>query len=205
LLGKLSIREYLEKTASREPLPGGGSAAALMAALAAGLVEMVAHLTLGRKGYAGVQGAMAAAAGDAKALRERLAEAVDRDSEAYRAVMAALRLPRASPGEAEARRRSIEEAYREAVRVPMEVAEGAASVLALAGPVAAGGYRVALTDAVAAVHAARAALHAAAANVRVNLSGLEGGAWRQAAEERIRGIEARGEETAAGVLSRAGS
>ena len=51
MLSEMKISDLLEKTASDEPVPGGGSIAALSAALAASLTEMVANLTLGKKGY----------------------------------------------------------------------------------------------------------------------------------------------------------
>ncbi|NQT55167.1 MAG: cyclodeaminase/cyclohydrolase family protein, partial [Desulfobacteraceae bacterium] len=50
-LTDLSIKEFLVKTASNSPVPGGGSIAALSAAVAASLSEMVARLTIGKDGY----------------------------------------------------------------------------------------------------------------------------------------------------------
>ena len=50
MLAELTIKEFLEKIASNSPAPGGGSVAALSAALAASLTEMVAKLTIGKKG-----------------------------------------------------------------------------------------------------------------------------------------------------------
>jgi formiminotetrahydrofolate cyclodeaminase len=47
MLSELTIKEFLEKTASESSTPGGGSVAALSAALAASLTEMVANLTIG--------------------------------------------------------------------------------------------------------------------------------------------------------------
>ena len=58
MLANLTIKEYLEKTASNTAVPGGGSGAALSAAVAASLVEMVAKLTIGKKGYADVEAQM---------------------------------------------------------------------------------------------------------------------------------------------------
>ena len=55
MLRDLSITEFLQQTASAEPLPGGGCAAALNAALAAGLTEMIANLTIGRKDFQAVE------------------------------------------------------------------------------------------------------------------------------------------------------
>ncbi len=54
MLAELTIKEFLEKTASGSPVPGGGSVAALSAALAASMTEMVANLTIGKKDYEAV-------------------------------------------------------------------------------------------------------------------------------------------------------
>jgi len=65
MLAELTIKEFLEKIASNSPAPGGGSVAALSAALAASLTEMVAKLTIGKKGYEAVEDEMRAVARDA--------------------------------------------------------------------------------------------------------------------------------------------
>ena len=58
MLAELTIKEYLEKTASNTAIPGGGSGAALSAAVAASLVEMVAKLSIGKKGLEDVEAQM---------------------------------------------------------------------------------------------------------------------------------------------------
>ena len=72
MLTDLTLPEFLEKTASNSPVPGGGSIAALSAAIAASLSEMVAHLTIGKKGYKGAEEEMQNIAKDASQYRERL-------------------------------------------------------------------------------------------------------------------------------------
>ena len=55
-----TIADYLDKLAGAEPEPGGGSVAALVGALGAGLVTMVTSLTLGKEKFAAVEDDMAA-------------------------------------------------------------------------------------------------------------------------------------------------
>jgi len=45
-----TVDQFLDALASSEPVPGGGSGAALAGALAAGLLSMVCNLTIGKKG-----------------------------------------------------------------------------------------------------------------------------------------------------------
>ena len=50
-----SCREFVTVLASNEPAPGGGGAAALVAALGTALGNMVGSLTVGKKKYADVE------------------------------------------------------------------------------------------------------------------------------------------------------
>ena len=52
MLTELTIKDFISKVISNDPVPGGGSVSALNGALAAALSAMVANLTVGRKKYA---------------------------------------------------------------------------------------------------------------------------------------------------------
>ena len=65
----MPLDELLTVTASKEPIPGGGGIAAMTAASAAALVEMVANLTIGKKKYADVEGQMRTIATEAAIIR----------------------------------------------------------------------------------------------------------------------------------------
>jgi formiminotetrahydrofolate cyclodeaminase len=173
LLANLKITEYLEKAAAGTAVPGGGSVAALNAALAAGLTEMVANLTIGKKGYEAVEEEMKGIAGKATELREKLTAAIDRDAEAYSEVMAAFKLPRATDPEKEARKLEIQQAFKHAALVPIEVANFAVNVLDLAGRAVESGNKNAATDGVVAAMNARTAALAALYNVKINLGSIE--------------------------------
>lgn len=51
MLAELTVKEFLDKVAGSDPVPGGGSIAALNGAVASALTAMVAGLTVGKKGY----------------------------------------------------------------------------------------------------------------------------------------------------------
>ena len=76
MLTNQKITDFLEKTASGTPVPGGGSVSALSAALGASLAEMVANLTIGKKGYEAVETEMKDIAETLQNLRRKLALAV---------------------------------------------------------------------------------------------------------------------------------
>jgi formiminotetrahydrofolate cyclodeaminase len=169
----LKITEYLERAAAGTAVPGGGSVAALNASLAAGLTEMVANLTIGKKGYEAVAEEMNDIAGKAAELREKLTAAIDRDAEAYSEVMDAFKLPRATDREKELRKLEIQKAFKHAALVPLEVANHAVKVIELAGRAVAGGNKNAVTDGVVAAMNARTAALAALYNVKINLGSIE--------------------------------
>jgi len=100
----LSIKEFLAKTASGSPVPGGGSIAALSAAIAASLAEMVAHLTIGKKGFEVKEEQMNDIVEAAAEYRNKLIKDIDRDADSYNDVLTAFRLPKGNEREERARR-----------------------------------------------------------------------------------------------------
>ncbi len=173
MLVDLTITRYLEKAAAATAVPGGGSVAALNAALAAGLTEMVAGLTIGKKGYEAADRDMQDIAAQAALLRQQLTAAIDADADAYSQVMAAFKLPRGSDDEKAARSRKIQQAIKQAARVPLEVARQALAVLELAGRAVRQGNQNAASDGAVAAMNARTAVLAAIFNVRINLASIK--------------------------------
>ena len=173
MLADLSIKDYLAKTASGDPVPGGGSSAALNAALAAALTEMVANLTIGRRGFEAVDADMRAVAAKAAGLRFSLTADVDRDSDSYAQVLKAFQRPKATEAEKAARTRAVQEAFKQAALVPLGVARAAVSLMDLGRIVIAKGNPNAASDGAAGVLAARMAARTAVYNVRINLRSIK--------------------------------
>lgn len=163
---------FIDELAAPTPTPGGGSAAAFSTAMGAGLVAMVAGLTIGKKKYAKVEAQMQAIHVHAEKLREELTYAVDDDAAAFEAVMGAFRLPKVTPEEKTARTSSIQSATLNAAHVPLHVAEGAVKVMELALSCAESGNVNAISDAASAAALAKAGLTAAGYNVRINVAAL---------------------------------
>jgi glutamate formiminotransferase / formiminotetrahydrofolate cyclodeaminase len=166
-------KNLLERLASSSPTPGGGSAAAHTGAIAAALVAMVAHITIGKKKYAEVQEQMQTILEQAESLMVSLEEAVERDAAAFKEVMAAYKLPKEDPEEVKAREDAVQAALLKAAQEPLSVARQVAKVMELAAEAAASGNSNASVDAGVGVTLARAALTSAGMNVRVNLMSLK--------------------------------
>jgi glutamate formiminotransferase/formiminotetrahydrofolate cyclodeaminase len=84
---------FLDALASGDPTPGGGSAAAFGAAMAASLVAMVGRVTVGKKKYADVEAEMWPLIDEAMELQKAMQAAVKNDAEAFESYMKARRLP----------------------------------------------------------------------------------------------------------------
>lgn len=171
-LQDLTIKQFLEKTAANEAVPGGGSSAALSAAIATALAEMVANLTIGKKKYVAVEERMKQIATEMSANRTYLVDDIDRDADAYRLLMDAYRLPKETEAEIALRDEKIEEATKIASLVPMEVAERAYNLLEPMMETLETGNRNAVTDGLVGLMTCRTAIMGALLNVRTNLGGI---------------------------------
>lgn len=169
----LSIKDYLKETASSAPVPGGGSVAAVGASLAAALSEMVAGLTVGRKGFEAVHAEMEEICAAAADMRMRCAEDIDRDPEAYRKVMDAYRMPKETAEDKASRTRAIQKTMKGAALVPLALAERICRIIDMAGSVVQKGNPNAATDGAVAAMMARSAGLAALYNVRINLTAIK--------------------------------
>ena len=167
------IIDFLDKLASSSPEPGGGSASALAAAIGAALVSMVANLTVGKAKYADVQDQVAGLVKDSEAVRARLQELVQEDTEVYGVLAGAFKMPRETDEEKAGRDEAIQEACKEATMVPYAIAEQCLEVARLSEVAADIGNVGAVSDAGVAALIADAAAQAAALNVKINLTTIK--------------------------------
>jgi formiminotetrahydrofolate cyclodeaminase len=189
MLSDLTIKEFLKKIASDSPTPGGGSVAALSAALAASLTEMVTNLTIGKKGYGDVEDEMKAVAQDALRLKNDLVSAIDNDSEAYKEVVSAINLPGNSEAERRHREKMIQSGLKQATLVPMAVAEYATRVMELAGKTITKGNKNAITDGAVGVMMAKTAVLSALYNVKINLKTIKDSAFIDKISKQVKDLE----------------
>jgi formiminotetrahydrofolate cyclodeaminase len=155
------VTELLDRFAAKQPTPGGGGAAAITAAMAAGLLGMAARFSTGQL----IDAASRAAYADR--VRTQVAALAEQDADAYQAVLAAFALPREP--DPQVRRRQIRRSLERAARVPTEIAEAACGVAVEAVELAKRGNRNLRGDAFTAATLAAAAARSAAELVRLNV------------------------------------
>lgn len=190
MLTELTIKEFINKVISNDPVPGGGSVSALNGALAAALSAMVANLTIGRKKYVEVNDLMVELSARFEKLSQKLVEDVDRDSDAYNRVFAAFKMPKETDEEKQARSEAIQRETKYAAQVPMEVARAVYEVLPQIDAIAQKGNSNAVTDACVSMMCARTAILGALLNVRINLTSIKDEAFVTAMREEADTIEA---------------
>ena len=189
MLRKLPLDELAARLSSDEAAPGGGSASAAVASLGAGLLIMTCNFTVGREKYRHVEDELRGVREELEALRVFFLASVDRDSDAYNAVVEAMALPKATEDERAARRAAIQGALRGACEVPLEVAKRCERALALAVLVAEKGNPNTITDTGCGAHFLASALHGALYNVEVNLTSIKDDAYVQGTHAQVQRLK----------------
>jgi formiminotetrahydrofolate cyclodeaminase len=164
----LDLQAYLNRLASLEPTPGGGSAATLVGAMGAALVAMVARITLDNPKHAAVHPEALVLVERADAVRAQFVAARAADEAAYAAVPEAQRLPRSTTEEQAQRTSALQAALAGAAAAPLHAAGLALELLVLCERTAGLRNTALMSDVECALAFGEAALAASAANVRVN-------------------------------------
>lgn len=163
-----SLEGYLDAVASTAPVPGGGGVAALAGSLACALGCMVAGLSQGKPKLAEYESAYQVALDTCQRLRARMLELSNADADGFVPVTAALKLPRSTSTEVEARTKALDTALMGACDAPFEVLQCALDSLEALEVLARHGSKIAVVDVGVASSLARTAADGAALTVHAN-------------------------------------
>jgi formiminotetrahydrofolate cyclodeaminase len=192
-LGELTIAEFDDRLASSEPVPGGGSASAIAASLAASLLAMVSRLSLDRPKYEPYRATIERALEQADRSRQRFLDLADEDAIAYGGYMDVRKLPKETPEEQQARDAALRSAARRSTDAPLETVRECARLMDAIESLAGRSNLNAASDLEVAAQLCNAAARGAAANVLINLPSVgdnrfTGGATAEV-ETHLHGIE----------------
>lgn len=169
----MNLKAFADETASESPAPGGGSISAYVGALGVSLATMVANLSSHKRAWDARWDEFGQWADKGQALKRQMLDMVDEDTNSFNAIMTAFRLPKGSAAEKSARQAAIQAATKYAIEVPFKVMELAMESFELIEAMAEIGNPNSVTDAGVGALCARAAVHGAFMNVKINCGDLE--------------------------------
>ncbi len=171
---KQTIEEFLKNLESSSPTPGGGTSAAIGAAISCGLIAMVANLTIGKKGYEKHEKEIKEILSAVLVLKKECESLADADSNAFMEVMKAYKIPK----ENKEREKIIQKSFKKAVEIPLLVAKISDTLSLFAKRIGKIGNKNAYSDAKSADYFAVAAKKSAVENVKINLPFIKDGKWK---------------------------
>ncbi|MBG0861217.1 MAG: glutamate formimidoyltransferase [Bacteroidales bacterium] len=169
----MSLKGFMNETASESPAPGGGSVASYMGALGVALGTMVANLSSHKKGWDSRWKEFSDWAVKGKEIQNRLLELVDEDTEAFNMIIASGRLPKSTDEEKKTRYDAVQVAIRNAIMVPYTVMETAYKGFEIVREMVETGNPSSVTDAATGAIALRSCIRGAFLNVKINSGSLE--------------------------------
>ena len=164
----LSLDDFTRKLSSKDPIPGGGGASALVGALGIALGNMVGSLTVGKKKYIDVEAEMYELISECEVLRQELLALIDRDAEVFEPLARAYSMPKDTDEEKAERARVMASVLEDACLVPLEIMEKCCVALDMIQVFARKGSRLAVSDAGVGAAFCQAALQGASLNVFIN-------------------------------------
>lgn len=173
LLVGMTLKDFMNETASESPAPGGGSVAAYTGALGVALGTMVANLSGHKRGWDDRWKEFSDWAVKGKNIQDTLLGLVDEDTNSFNSIMAAFSLPKNTEEEKKVRNMTVQEATKNAAMVPYRVMETAYMAFDLIKEMVKAGNPNSVTDAGVGALAIRTCIRGAYLNVRINVAGLD--------------------------------
>ncbi|XP_036022929.1 formimidoyltransferase-cyclodeaminase [Onychomys torridus] len=195
-----SLLNFVREVGARSAAPGGGSVAAAVAAMGAALASMVGQMTYGRRQFDHLDSTMRRLIPPFHAASAQLISLVDADAQAFAACLEAIKLPKNTPEEKDRRACALEEGLRQAVSVPLKLAETVSQLWPVLKELALCGNLACLSDLQVAAKALETGVFGAYFNVLINLKDMTDDAFKQKIRHRISSLLQEAKTQAALVL-----
>jgi glutamate formiminotransferase/formiminotetrahydrofolate cyclodeaminase len=199
-LSKKGVSDFIDEVSRESPAPGGGSIAALAGALGAALASMVSNLSIGKRGSEDVEEDLKPVAEKAQEIKDALVKAIDDDTNAFNAYMAAQRLPSKNEDEKKIKAQAIQEGLKKAVTVPLLTAQRSAEVIDLASSAVDIGNINSVTDAGVGAHIAFTGVKGGIFNVLINLKEIDDKKYVEEMIATCRALEATAQKKVTGIM-----
>lgn len=165
--------EFVDVLASKEAVPGGGGAAALVGSIGMALGSMVCNLTIGKKKYAEYEDTIKDILIKANKIEKDLLDMIDKDAECFLPLSKAYGLPKSTPEEIKIKEETMEKALKLACEVPIEIVKTCYEAIKLHEELVDKGSKLALSDVGVGVQCLRTALLSGQLNVLININSIK--------------------------------
>ncbi|WP_336776400.1 cyclodeaminase/cyclohydrolase family protein [Paenibacillus sp. MMO-58] len=180
----VSIRHFLQQAGSSNPTPGGGSVAALIAALGASMTSMVGNLTQGEK-FADIQSTIAEVLDKMRRSTAECEGLLQADSSSFNKYMDALKLPKSSDEEKRIRKNALHEATIQAIDVPLRLIEVCREGLTFTHRIAESSNKNVISDLGIGAILFEAAAQSALLTIEINLASLKDAELKQLYSDKV--------------------
>lgn len=168
-----AIEQFLDELSSKKPIPGGGGASALVAAIGVALGSMVGNLTSGKKKYTFVQTEIDRILIETEKLKNEFEELIKKDAEVFTPLAEAYGLPKSTPEEVAYKEKVMEKVLEQACLVPLEIMEKSLEAIELHNELSKIGSKLAISDVGVGVVVCKAALEGASLSVFINTKSMK--------------------------------
>ncbi|XP_024415802.2 formimidoyltransferase-cyclodeaminase [Desmodus rotundus] len=199
-----SLHAFVQEVGARSATPGGGSVSAASAAMGASLACMAGLMTYGRRQFEHLDAAMRRLIPPFHAASAKLTALVDADAQAFGACMEAMKLPKSTPEERDRRAAALQKGLRQAVAVPLELAETVASLWPVLQELALCVNLACRSDLQVAAKALETGVFGAYFNVLINLKDISDDKFKDQVRQRISSLLQEAKTQAELVLDRVG-
>ncbi|MBF7096889.1 cyclodeaminase/cyclohydrolase family protein [Alkalibacter mobilis] len=197
-----SCVDFTTKLASKEAVPGGGGAAALVGAVGTALASMVVNLTLGKKKYADYEQANKDIMEKAQKIQDELLEMVDRDAENFLPLSKAYGMPKETEDEKRLKDETLEKCLIQACEVPVEIVKKCYEAIVLHSELVDKGSKLAISDVGVGVQCLRAAIISGWINVVININMIKDESYVKKINEEVKPLVGKGTEIADDVYAK---
>lgn len=172
-LADKTCMDFTEVLASKEPVPGGGGAAALVGAIGTALGSMVCNLTIGKKKYAQYEEEIKGILSEAGEIQKELLKMIDDDAENFLPLSKAYGMKKDTEEERKLKEETLEKALKQACEVPVSIVKKAYEAIKLHENLVNKCSKLAISDVGVGVQCLRTAIISAQLNVIININSIK--------------------------------
>lgn len=171
-LTQMSCNDFAKELSLKKPVPGGGGAAALVAALGVALNTMVANYTIGKKKFVDFEEKYNDIISRGEILRNNLINLIDKDAENFEPLSKAYGMPSTTDEEKEIKDKMMQKCLKMACSAPVEILEYTYDSIMLHNEIVDISSKTMISDIGVGIQCLKAALYSAYLNVLININSI---------------------------------